>query len=188
MKTRNTRDRDSIHRLMKHVIVQVAISALAMFSSKAQIFTIEAESGVISAPFVVTNGYVYQPVQTIVTNGGCAIYSFTITNAGEYAIQALVKAPSPTENSFYLNMDAEPQDPDMTWDILPPTVGFQNRLVSWRGNGTSDTNQYVPKYFNLASGTHQLIVRGRAANTQLDRLVITRRPSPPTGLRIVTTP
>jgi hypothetical protein len=173
---------------MKNAIIQVAISALTVFSSMAQIVTIEAESGVVSAPFAITYGYVYQPVQTSVTNGGCAIYTFTITNAGSYAIQALVNAPSLAENSFYINIDAEPKNPTMAWDIQSPTVGFENRIVSWRGNGTSHADEIVQKNFSLTPGTHQLIIRGRGANTQLDRLSIVRLPEAPKGLRIVAGP
>lgn len=166
----------------------LTLAGLATSSSLGQSLTIEAESGVVSAPFCITNGYVYQPLRTSVTNGGRAIYAFAITNAGDYAIQALVKASSLRENSYYLNIDAEPQDPDMAWDILPATVGFENRLVSWRGDGTAENNQGVPKYFSLTPGDHQLIIRGREANTQLDRLLIAKRPAPPTGLRIVAVP
>jgi hypothetical protein len=166
----------------------LTLAALVTSSSLGQSLTIEAESGVVSAPFSITNGYVHQPLRTSVTNGGCAIYTFAITNAGDYAIQALVKASSLTENSFYLNIDAEPQDPDMIWDIRPPTVGFQSRLVSWRGDGTAENNQVVPTYFSLTPGVHQLIIRGREANTQLDRLLFVKRPAPPTGLRIVAVP
>jgi len=142
----------------------------------------EAESGVLTAPLVGASGYISQPSTTGVTDGGRATYSFTITNAGDYVIQALVNAPSLTENSFYVSIDAEPQDPSMTWDVLPPTTGFENRLISWRGNGTADANEIVPKKFNLEVGPHQLIFRGREANTQLDRFTLIRIMTPPSNL------
>jgi hypothetical protein len=144
----------------------------------------EAESGILTAPFVSAGGSISQSTTTDLASGGRAVYSFNLTNAGNYVIQALVNAPSLTENSFYLNIDAEPQDPAMAWDVLPPTVGFENRLVSWRGTGTADANQFVPMIFNLAVGTHQLIIRGREANTQLDRFTIFKLPSPPPNLRV----
>jgi hypothetical protein len=145
----------------------------------------EGESGVISAPFVIANGAISQSTTTDLAGGGRATYSFTVTNAGVYFIQAYVDAPSLTANSLYVNIDSEPVDPNMAWDILPPTVGFENRLVSWRGSGTADANEFVPKMFTLGLGTHQLIVRGREANTQLDRFAILKVPSPPQNLRIL---
>lgn len=181
----------SIQRTMKDEIFRGTILALAAFftaASHGQNLTIEAESGVISAPFTIADGYIYQPLQTDVTNGGRAVYDFAITNAGSYGIAALVNTPNGSSNSFYVNIDEEPQDPSMTWDILPPTVGFEYRLVRWRGNGTPNTNQLAPKYFSLTSGPHQLIVRGCGADAQLDRLSIVKRPNAPTGLRVVAVP
>ncbi|MDB6110579.1 MAG: Fibronectin, type domain protein, partial [Pedosphaera sp.] len=148
--------------------------------------TFEAESGTIKAPFVATNGYIYQAVQTG-TNGGRAAYSFSITNAGSYVIQALVNAPNDAANSFYVNIDAEPQDPSMTWQI-PITAGFENRIVNWQGSGTWDNPQFVPRVFTLTQGTHQLIIRGREAGTQLDRFAILKVPQAPQGLRVVASP
>jgi hypothetical protein len=120
------------------------------------------------------------------TNGGRAVYDFTITNAGNYIIQATLNAPSLTENSFYLNIDSEPQDPFMSWDILPPTSGIEQRVVTWRGNGTADANQIVPKTFSLSAGNHQLIIRGREANTRLYRFSLSKLPFAPKNLRIIT--
>jgi hypothetical protein len=147
--------------------------------------SIEAEAGTIAAPFVVAAGAISQPVTTDLAGGGRATYSFTVTNAGDYVIRALVNAPSLTENSFYVNIDAEPQDPYMTWDILPPTSGFENRIVSWRGNGTADSNEIARVVFTLQAGSHQLIIRGREANAQLDSLNIQPLPPPPQNLRAV---
>jgi hypothetical protein len=91
--------------------------------------------------------------------------------AGDYVVSALVNAPDEGANSFYLNIDAEPQDPTMIWDISP-SGGWTQRTVSWRGNGTHENNQFDPKVFNLEAGTHQLIVRGREGNSQLATFTI----------------
>jgi hypothetical protein len=129
-------------------------------------------AGVVSAPFVVTNGYLYQPApQTGVTEGGKAIYSFTITNAGNYVIHAVVNAPAMESNSFYLNIDGPPEDPTMIWDI-DVTTGFAERVVSWRGDGSDTDDQFVPKRFNLASGMHKLVIHGREPDVQLKTISI----------------
>ena len=144
-----------------------------------------ATSGVLTAPFVATNGYVSQAVSTDVTIGGQAVYSFTITNAGNYVIQASVDATSLSANSFYVNIDAQPQDPSMIWDINPVTSDFEQRLVSWRGNGAAEADQFVPEIFNLTAGMHQLIIVGREPGAQLQSLSILQLPSAPQNLHIL---
>jgi len=129
-------------------------------------------AGVITVPFVLTNGYLYQPApQTGVTGGGKAIYNFAITNAGNYVIHTVVNAPSEDSNSFYLNIDGLPEDPTMIWDI-DVTTGFTERVVSWRGDGTDADDQFVPKRFNLAPGMHKLVIHGREPDVQLKTISI----------------
>ncbi|HEY5914250.1 MAG TPA: Ig-like domain-containing protein, partial [Verrucomicrobiae bacterium] len=129
-------------------------------------------SGTLSAPFYVTNSAICQPAYTSLAASGRAAYSFTIPTTGDYLVSALVNAPTIDNNSLFVNIDAEPTDPLMVWDVLPLTAGFASRTVSWRGNGTCETNQFTPKVFNLAAGTHQLIVRGREGNCQLGTITI----------------
>ena len=131
----------------------------------------EAELGVVTAPFILTNGYIYQPVQTDGISGGRAAYDFTITNAGSYVIKAVVDGPGYGEWSLYVNIDSEPQGPEMVWQI-PITIGFESRIISWQGNGTCVKPQFAPKVFNLSEGAHQLIIRGREANTRLDQIAL----------------
>ncbi len=149
----------------------------------------EAEAGVVTSPFIVTNGYIYQTMLTGVTNGGRAAFAFTVSTAGTYTVTAVVDAPSDAANSLFVNIDAEPQDPYMVWDI-PFTSGFETRTVSWRGNGTADQSEFVPKVFNLSQGQHQLIIRGREGGVRLDRIavVIKARPKAPTNLRVASAP
>ncbi len=134
------------------------------------VVTFAADSGTITAPFTAIGGIMSQPFQTTLATGGRAAYTFSLTNSGSYTVSAMVNAPSDAQNSFYMNIDAEPTDPLMTWDIQPPTTGFVNRTVIWRGNGTDTTPQFSPKVFSLSAGTHQLVVRGREASVQLSAL------------------
>ena len=83
----------------------------------------------------------------------------------------MVFAPTATNNSFFVNIDGEPSDPLMIWDV-PPAATFSPRVVSWRGNGAADADQFTPCYFTLAAGEHQLIIRGREPNTQLSGITI----------------
>jgi hypothetical protein len=151
---------------------RVAVEALP---APPQDITLQATQGAVTSPFVLTNGYLYQPAQTALSNGGRAVYTFTVTSGGNYVIRSTVNAPDSASNSFYLNIDAEPQDPQMIWDI-PVTTGFEQRVASWRGNGTADNDQFVPKVFSLTPGAHQLVVRGREAGTLLLNMTITAYP------------
>jgi hypothetical protein len=131
-----------------------------------------ADSGTLTPPFVAVSGIVSQNLLTILTGSGQAIYNFTIDIPGSYVVSALVNAPSDAENSLYVNVDGEPTDPLMIWDI-PVTSGFTNLIASWRGNSTAaGPPQFSPKVFTLSAGTHQLYVRGREPNVQMQSFTI----------------
>jgi len=135
----------------------------------------EAEAGLISAPFAVTNGSISQPMETGLSSGGRAVYAFEITEPGIYAIQALINAPTDAANSLFFNVDAEPQDPFMIWDI-PVTSGFEWRTAAWRGNGTFDKSEFVQKSFSLSQGTHRLVIIGREPKLAIDRIRVCKLP------------
>lgn len=136
-----------------------------------------ASAAVLTAPMVLTNDYVVMAAdQQEVAGGGKAVFNFTVTNAGSYQIETLVCAPDGSSNSFYVNIDAQPVDPDMIWDI-DVTTGFEKRVISWRGNGDSSTDEINPKRFNLDPGAHTLVIVGREPGTLLKSLTI--RPAAP---------
>ena len=130
-----------------------------------------ANSGVLSLPFVALNGIVSQTLLTSLLGSGEGVYTFTIDVPGNYAVSAMLNAPSDGENSLYVNIDSEPIDPYMIWDI-PVTSGFTNMTAAWRGNGNSSQSQFSSKVFFLTAGDHQLYVRGREPNTQLQSFTI----------------
>jgi hypothetical protein len=133
--------------------------------------TFGSTSGALSGPFYVTNSAIVQSAYTSLSSGGRASYCFMVPIDGDYLISSLVNAPETNANSFFINVDAEPNDPTMIWDI-PVTPGTASRTVDWRGNGTAEADQFVPKLFNLATGKHQLIVRGRGPNCQLGDITV----------------
>ncbi|MBV7336059.1 hypothetical protein KFU94_49060 [Chloroflexi bacterium TSY] len=134
----------------------------------------EAESGAITDPFRINNGIVSQPLETNgPLSGGKASYQFYLNRSGIYIVHAIVNAPTGGANSFYINMDAEPIDPIMIWDIFI-TDGLEERTVSWRGTGTFDENEFSPKEFTLAKGVHEMILRGREGETGIDRIWLER--------------
>ncbi len=122
--------------------------------------TISVTKSELTAPLVLKDGAISQPSQTELAGGGKAIFKFTVAKAGNYVIQAVVNAPDEDSNSFFLNIDAQPEDPLMIWDVNV-TKGFEERIVSWRGNGDSGSDEFAPKRFTLTAGEHQLIIVGR---------------------------
>ncbi len=131
----------------------------------------EAEHGEITAPFAVLNGIVSQNVLTSnPADGGRALYRFTILEAGNYNIKAVVNAADANSNSFFVNMDTEP-DISMIWDV-PMTNGFEERFVSWREDIGPNGIASNAKVFSLSSGEHTLIIRGRESTVLLDSLEV----------------
>src|SRR6266487_6145807 len=100
------------------IVLGVAWPARAQSS-----FEFEARSAIVTGPFVVTNDCICQPVDTDLAGGGRAIFSFTLTNAGTYALICSVNASNTEANSIYVDIDREPQDPQTIWNI-PVTTGF----------------------------------------------------------------
>jgi hypothetical protein len=159
-----------------------AIAGLAFMTAWSAVgagIELPASSGIVSDPFVLTNSYLVQAVTTGATNGGRAAFPFTIDSPGEFVIAAVVDAPAEDANSFYVNVDGEPQEPGMVWDT-PVTKGFATNRVSTVESGGSQN-----RIFHLAAGQHQLIIRGREANTKLVHISILSVPSPPTNLRLL---
>ena len=138
--------------------------------------SLAASMAVLTAPLALTNDYIYlTTAQAELPDGGKAVFSFSVTNAGNYEIETVVCAPDESSNSFFVNIDAPPVDPDMIWDI-PVTTRFETRVISWRGNGDSSTDQFTPKDFKLEAGAHTLVIVGREPGTLLETLTI--RPAP----------
>ena len=129
-------------------------------AAAAPVVTLQAADATVTAPLVLTNGSFSQPDTTELAGGGKAIFTFAITNEGDYVITAQISAPDEGSNSFFINVDADPQDPLMVWDI-DVTSGYETRTVSWRGNGDANSDEISPKKFHLTAGDHKLIIVGR---------------------------
>jgi len=135
------------------------------------VISIEAEAGTFSGSFAVLDGSIYQTETTTdVSEGARVEYQFEVTVSGEFVISGLVNAADFGSDSFYVNIDGEPTN-EMLWDVKV-TTGFEERLISWRGNGTPTESQFVPAVFYLSAGTHTLVIIGRESNTFLDKVEI----------------
>jgi hypothetical protein len=132
----------------------------AAASDPAASATIPASAAVVTAPLVLKDGAISQPQQTELPDGGKATFNFTVPKAGNYVIHAEVNAPGEDANSFFVNIDAPPEDPLMIWDF-DVTAGFEDRIVSWRGKGEPESDEFKPKVFKLSAGAHKLFIVGR---------------------------
>ena len=137
---------------------------------KLFVLVLPLSAATVTAPFILTNGCLSQPERTELPDGGKAVINFNIPQAGNYVLYALVNAPGEDANSFYVNVDAPPEDPAMIWDI-DVTNGFEERTVNWRGKGTAESDEIVPKCFNLSAGAHKLIIVGREP-AELKRIIV----------------
>lgn len=133
---------------------------------------IEAENGTLSGQFNQFDGHIEQEVEVDKPwLGGSATYSFNVPNDGHYHLRAMVDAKNDGTNSLYVNINGQPTVNYMVWDV-GLTSGFEERMVSWRGDGTYEKSQFTPKIFYLKKGSHTLIIRGREAQTKLDKICI----------------
>lgn len=134
--------------------------------------TFEAENGNITAPFVKSATYISQGSESAsVSAGGKVTFLVNIPVNGNYKVSLNVNAPNDSANSVWVNFNSTPTDPSMVSDITL-TSGYQNRVLSWRGNGTYTSNQFVPKIWRLTAGTNTLIIVGREANVLIDKVII----------------
>ena len=132
-----------------------------------------ASAATLTAPLVLTNNFIILTNDAMAddaTNGGKAVFTFTLTNAGDYVIEALAHAVDDNSNSYFVNVDAMPAD-DMVWDVVVAD-GFEKHLVSWRGSGDAATPEFAPKVFKLEAGKHQLILTGREPGTELKSIAV----------------
>lgn len=144
----------------------------------------DSTAGVIDPPFTVNNdNTISQTAQTTdPAQGGRAVYNFAVPSTGDYVVAANVSASNEGTNSLFINIDGEPAAPTMIWDITV-TTGLEQRTAGWRGTGSDAVDEFEPKIFTLTQGVHQLIIRGREANTAVGHITVMKLPAPPTNLR-----
>lgn len=159
-------------------------NAAAAVSAPGQ--TLLASAATLTAPLVLTNDYLCLTNDGMaeVGGGGKAVFTFSVTNAGNYIIEGMANGPDDSSNSFFVNVDAAP-DAEMIWDI-ESADGFDKHVVSWRGSGDATTPEFAPKIFKLEAGDHKVILVGREPGTLLKSLTL--RLAPVTPAAPATTP
>jgi hypothetical protein len=104
-----------------------------------------------------------------VPQAGNAVFTFYVPEDGTYTLWCRVRAPTSSQNAFYVAVDgitdiydvAETKwSPDWQWDVL---------------NARTDTAN-VPRRLTLLAGLHELAFDGLEPDTRLSRLLLTNDP------------
>gem|GEM_PF-2782823 len=138
---------------------------------------IEAESGIPNRPMQVQldpsasgQGYVWAPpgkgfFTSPSINAGLVEYEFSVSQSGDYRIWGRVRAPSGTDDSFFVAVDDGAYE---RWDT--------QRGTAWTWDLVNAVNIADPRVYRLTAGRHTLSVMQREDGTQLDKIVITNNP------------
>jgi hypothetical protein len=113
-------------------------------------------------------------------NTGSATYTFTVPTRGHYRLTARVQAPSAGHNSFTLRLNDGATE---IWDITDLGYSWRTVDVSFRESGTPEAPARSEVVALLDAGTHRLTIEGREDDTKLDRIVLVKADSQPTGIK-----
>jgi hypothetical protein len=127
---------------------------------------LEAEQGTIVAPMrPYTNSSVIY-VATTTAEQGTLSFDFSVGEAGSYLVWARHLSPNNGQDSFYVSMDGV--------EVLYSTAtGTWSSNWQWtRVNAAVNGATQDPLIFNLSTGVHRLVFRGRESNCGLDRIIV----------------
>ncbi|MEN8779826.1 MAG: fibronectin type III domain-containing protein, partial [Desulfobacterales bacterium] len=128
----------------------------------------EAEDGIVKNSMVTAaDQNAYSGRYILIPNGigsdGYATYTFQVTSPGNYVVWGRVLASNGKSDSFFVSMDG---NADSLWDVVQST--------SWTWDKVNNRNGADPVVYNLAAGTHTLIIKQREMETKLDGIVISK--------------
>ena len=115
--------------------------------------------------------------QTVETNdpssGGDLEFRFNAPFTADYEVSALLSCPDGGSNSLYINIDAQPVDPTMIWDVPITSFGLERRTAAWRGERDWNvTSSVLPEDAAFNAGRTSFVIRGREANTVIGPITI----------------
>ncbi len=125
---------------------------------------LEGESGTVINPMVIrADGSAFGG--NYITNdhgNGQVTYTFEVISAGVYKVFGRAVAADGVSDSFFVKMDNENED---IWDI--------SNSNSWTWSKINGRSHGGEMSYNLAVGTHTLVIRAREGGAKLDKLIIT---------------
>jgi hypothetical protein len=154
--------------------------------------TWEAEAGSLSAPMAVSAAAGISSIHSGTHNdtnsspgscaaNGCASFSFLCPATGQYKVEALVDAPSGSNDSFYFEIVGAADvcgGGAPRWDVTNSGSGFNWRYITDNDN---NNNANHARIWQLTSGvTYTLRVYGREQGTYMDQIRVRQDPAIPT--------
>ena len=144
-------------------------------------FYLEAESGVLSGPFMVgtsdaaSGGQFISASEDAATQTepgtALALYEFTLEEGGDFAIWGRIHSPDVSSNRFWFRVDGG------QWILWRISTGD-----AWYWDDFHDNLNYnSPLSFALAAGEHRLELANAVTGAELDQLYITARNDHPPG-------
>ena len=98
------------------------------------------------------------------TGAGSMIFSVMFPESGDYIIWGRVLAPDGDSDSFFIDIDVDA--PGTIWDVQPGKAWVWDEAM-WREPAQN------PVIFTISEGIHDIVIKTREADTQLDKIFIT---------------
>jgi hypothetical protein len=154
-----------------------------------QPIVIQASKGKITGPFLVSNGWIIHSTPAGLTQGGRAVYEFTTTEPGTYAVVVVLKGNGATNNVVHVGIDKEEfvSETDGKWQFTAKPL-LQTIPVGCRSSEGDRLTRGSPTRFKLEPGKHKLVVQGRTAGVEIQSFTLQRTPEPPGAPRIAVRP
>ncbi len=128
---------------------------------------LEAKTAVLTAPMVLQDDFL------LTTSADAGIAEFTFhAESSTYTVWALVRAPTASQDSFYVSVGG-------TEDVFDMAENKWSEEWQWtklNGRGTGGPLTVNPRLLTLSAGTHVLTFRGREPGAALRAIVITADP------------
>ena len=159
----------------QEVIVSIPASEPGSPDTSGRLVRLEAESGTLGSPMAVFTGPSEAWVDTSsYSQLGWTRSSLEIPVSGDYHIWCRVKAPSASNDSFFVMMDEQPEEVFHVYGTPVPPEGTRTSGWTWRRIHVTDGG---PRSHALDQGTHTLRFRVREPGTLLDRVVLSSDPA-----------
>jgi hypothetical protein len=116
-------------------------------------------------------------------NAGELVCPVQIPTTGTWKVQALIRADNSTSDSFcadFVNAPVQPcaSDSIVTWHLIGGDTGLLTWDTTWRVSEVTGGFQPAPinggtlRTFELTAGVRSFILRGRDANTKIDKIAV----------------
>lgn len=159
----------------QEVIVSIPATEPGSPDTSGRLVRYEAESGQLGTPMAIFTG----PSESWVDTSSYSQLGWTrstieIPVAGDYHIWCRVKAPSASNDSFFVMMDEQPEEVFHVYGTPAPPEGTRTGAWTWRRIHVTDGG---PRVHALDQGAHTLRFRVREPGTLLDRVVLSSDPA-----------